>query len=735
MSKSFPVYRQYDAMDCGPACLCMIAKHYGKTYSIETMRNSAFLGRQGVSLLGISKAAESIGFKTIGGRLKFDTLINKVSLPCIVHWKQEHFVVVHRITRNRKGYKIDIADPALGLLEYTQEEFLKYWLTTKTNGEEKGVGLLLEPTTSFYDYKDDYITTKNRFSFLWNYVVKYKKFFGQIILGLLIGSLLQLLFPFLTQSIVDIGINSKDIQFVWLILMAQLMLLFSRTIIDFIRTKILLHISARINVSLISDFFIKLMKLPMEFFDTKLTGDLLQRIEDHKRIERFVTIQTLNLLFSIFTFIVFGIVLLYYNVFIFSVFLIGSIIYGLWIVTFLKKRKIIDYKLFEQDGLNRNTVYQMIAGMQEIKLQGCEQRKRWEWEDIQADLFNVNLDMLNLNQNEKAGSVFINETKNIFITIVAAMGVIDGTLTLGMMLAIQYIIGQLNTPIEQLVSFIYKWQDVSISFDRVNEIRTQLNEENEDKILTNLDKENKTIEINNLYFKYNNILPNYILKNINLNIQQGKTTAIVGASGSGKTTLLKLLLGYYSLNNGTIKIGGENLEKFNISWWRSQCGVVMQEGYLFSDTIANNIAISDDKPNLEKIRHAARIANIADDIEKLPLAYNTKIGQDGQGISQGQRQRILIARVVYKNPDFIFLDEATNALDANNERIILSRLEDFYKGKTVIVIAHRLSTVKNADNIVVLEGGEIAEQGTHDELTHQHGLYYHLVKNQLELGN
>lgn len=732
---NFSVYQQLDLMDCGPACICMIAEHYGKKVSIAQMRNSAFIGRNGVSLLGISKAAETIGFRTIGGRITFETLVNKAILPCIAHWDQEHFVVVYKVKKQKCGHKIYVADPSKGLITYTSSEFCEHWLSTKTDGTDKGVVLLLDPTNTFHIKENDCQESNNRVGFLWSYLSNYKRFFGQIILGLLVSSLLQLLFPFLTQSIVDIGINGKDINFIWLILIAQLMLLFSRTVMNFIRSKILLHISTRINVSLISDFFVKLMKLPMKFFDTKLTGDLIQRIEDHKRIEQFITSQTLNLLFSVFTFFILGIVLLYYNVWIFSIFLMGSVVYGLWITLFLKKRRLLDYKLFEQEGLNRNTIYQMISGMQEIKLQGCEQRKRWEWEDVQANLFDVNLDVLSTRQNEEAGSVFINETKNILITIVAAMAVIDGSLTLGMMLAIQYIIGQLISPVEQLVAFIYNWQDVSISLDRMNEIHSQNSEVNNDKIIDKLNVNNTSITINNMDFRYNNALDNYTLKNIELEIPQGKITAIVGASGSGKTTLLKLLLGYYSLNNGLIKIGGENLEKFNLSWWRSQCGVVMQEGYLFSDTIANNIAISDDKPNLERIRHATRIANIADDIERLPLAYNTKIGQDGQGISQGQRQRILIARIVYKNPQFIFLDEATNALDANNERVILSHLEEFYKGKTVIVVAHRLSTVKNADNIVVLDAGKIEEQGTHDELIHKRGLYYHLIKNQLELGN
>lgn len=733
--KKFPVYNQPDSMDCGPACICIIAEYYGRRFSIETMRNNAFIGKAGVSLLGISKAAEKVGFHTIGGRITFETLAEKAIMPCIVHWKQEHFIVVYKIIKIKKGYKIFVSDPAKGLAEYNKVEFCSNWLSTKTDGENKGVALLLEPTNEFYLHNSDVHNKKNRLKFLWSYLAKFKRFFTQIVIGILVGSLLQLIFPFLTQAIVDIGINGNDINFIWLILIAQLMLLFSRTAIDFIRSKILLHISTRINVSLISDFFIKLMKLPMQFFDTKLTGDLIQRIEDHKRIEKFITSQTLSLFFSTFTFIIFSFVLLYYNLTVFNIFIIGSAIYGLWIIVFLRKRKQLDYKIFEQEGLNRNTVYQMISGMQEIKLQGCEQRKRWEWEDIQADLFKVNLDLLTLRQTEEVGSIFINETKNILITIVAAMSVINGSLTLGMMLAIQYIIGQLNSPVEQLVAFIYNWQDVSISLDRMNEVHTQSNEESEEKLIINLNSNNNTIEIENLYFKYNSALPRYTLHDICLKIPKNKITAIVGASGSGKTTLLKLLLGYYTPDNGNISIGGENFKNFNLSWWRTQCGVVMQEGYLFSDTIANNIAISDDKPDLDKIRYAAQIANIAEDIEKLPLAYNTKIGQDGQGVSQGQKQRILIARVVYKNPQFIFLDEATNALDANNERTILSRLEEFYREKTVVVVAHRLSTVKNADNIIVLDKGRIAEQGSHSELTNKRGLYYNLVKNQLELGN
>ena len=734
----FPFEKQLDSMDCGPSCLGMVATYYGRNYTIEMLRKNCFIGKEGVSLLGISKAAEWIGFRTLSGCFTFENLLKKAPLPCIIHWNQNHFVVVYAIKRRcKERYTVFVADPGKGLIQYTEKEFSEHWISTRTRGEEKGIALLLEPTMLFFSQKDEKrIRSQGKLRFLSIYFIRYKKFFRQLIFGLITGSLLQLVFPFLTQAIVDIGIGNKDIGFIWIILAAQLMLLLGRTSIDFIRRRILLHISTRINISLISDFFIKLMKLPMKFFDTKLLGDLLQRIEDHSRIERFLTAQSLNLLFSLFSFVVFGIVLFIYSLKIFFVFLVGSMIYGTWIFFFLKRRRILDYKYFEQQALNRSKTYQLINGMQEIKLQGCEQRKRWEWEDTQADLFDVNLQSLSLQQTQEAGSICINEVKNILITILSATAVIHGELTLGMMMSVQYIIGQLNSPVEQMMNFIYQWQDVGISLERMNEIHNREDEENADRNVKSLpDKARKDICLRDVVFQYEGPLSKKVLNKINIVVPEGKITAIVGASGSGKTTLVKLLLGNYTPVAGSITIGGNSLEKFNLVWWREQCGAVMQDGYLFSESIARNIAVSDEEIDTRRLRHAAEVANIDNFITQLPLSYNTVIGSEGQGISQGQRQRILIARAVYKNPQFLFFDEATNALDANNEKVIIDNLEKFYVGKTVVIVAHRLSTVRNADQIIVLDNGEIVERGDHESLVRKKGKYYLLVKNQLELGN
>lgn len=553
-------------------------------------------------------------------------------------------------------------------------------------------------------------------------------------MGLFLGCILQLILPFLTQSIVDVGINSRDIGFIWLILLGELMIVTGRTATDFVHRWLLLHISMRINISLVSDFFIKLLKLPMSFFETKLMGDLLQRIDDHSRVQNFLTGQVLNVVFTFLSFIIFGVVLFFYNIIIFCVFVAGSIIYGLWISLFLRRRKVLDYELFEQQAINQNKTYQFITSMQEIKLQDCERRRRWEWEDTQADLFNVQMKSLKLQQTQEAGSIFINEIKNILITVLAATAVINSQITLGAMLAIQYIVGQLNSPVEQFMSFIYSLQDVKISLERINEIHEGKNEESKENQVKAFNAE-KSISIENIDFKYDPHALRKTIEGVSFDIPEGKVTAIVGASGSGKTTLIKLMLGYYPVIAGSISIAGRNINEYNLKWWRRHCGVVMQDGVIFSESIARNIAVDDGEIDVERLEQAARIANIHDYVMGLPLKYNTIIGRDGIGLSQGQKQRILIARAVYKNPDFIFLDEATNSLDAKNERAIVENLDEFYKGRTVVVVAHRLSTVKNADQIIVVDGGKIVETGNHASLIEKRGAYYNLVKNQLELGS
>ena len=726
----FPFYKQHDSMQCGITCLQMICKYYGKEYSLESLSRYCF-ATEGVSMLGISEAANKLGLHTICGRVTMEQL-PQAPLPCILHWSQNHFVILYKIKNNKKFY---IADPGKGLVTYTEKEFKNHWISTQSKGEEKGIAMFIQPTPAFHELSGETTNRKRSFNFLFGYIKQYRRYFGQIILGALVGCVLQLIFPFLTQAIVDIGITHQNLGIIYLILLGQLILTISRTSVDFIRRWILLHISMRINISLVSDFFIKLLKLPMSFFDTKLMGDLMQRMNDHNRVEKFLTTQMLNVTFSLLSFIVFGCVLLGYNIFIFLIFLTGSILYGIWIAIFLKKRKLLDYELFEKQAMNNNKTYQFITSMQEIKLQNCEQRRRWEWEDVQADLFQVNMKSLKLQQTQEAGSIFINEVKNIIITVLAATAVIHGQMTLGMMLAVQYIIGQLNAPVEQLMNFLYSLQDVKISLERINEIHEMENEENNKEALNAFHDRDKSLSFKNADFKYDPHNPNKTLDGINITIPEGKVTAIVGTSGSGKTTMIKLLLGYYPLLAGEITIGSTDLQKYNLKWWRKHCGVVMQDGVIFSESIARNIAVDDGEIDKERLLQAARIACIDNYIQTLPLKYNTLIGQDGIGLSQGQKQRILIARAVYKNPDYIFLDEATNALDANNERAIVENLMEFYKGKTVVIVAHRLSTVKNADQLIVIERGKIIETGTHTELIDRQGAYYHLVKNQLELGS
>lgn len=742
----FPIYQQLDAMDCGPTCLRMVAKYYGRSISLEYLRNKSQYGKAGVSMLGLADAAESINLKTVGAKLTFEQLVNDAPLPAIVHWDQYHFVV---ITPASKKNKLVIADPAKGLIKLDKDEFIKHWGSSTENGTRKGIILLLESTPLFkqMDLTDSEQTLSNKinWSFLFSYLKNHKPYLFQILLGLIIGSSIQLIFPYLTQSIVDTGISTQNLNFIQIILTAQLMLLFSQTVIEFIRSRILLHISTRINISLLSGFWGKLLKLPMQFFDSKHPGDIIQRVGDHHRIESFLTGTAINTFLSIFNLVIFSFVLLNYNLQVFLILVLGNFLYLLWIRFFLSYRRKLDYKRFSIASKENNATMQLVYGMQEIKLNNAENTYRWAWEGLQAGLFRLNFKSLSLNQYQQLGAFFINQGKNIIITFTVAELVIKGELTLGMMLAVQYIIGQLNSPVEQLIGFIQQAQDAKISLERLNDIHSLDDEEPPQKQFSHHLPDEHSIQIKNLSFTYPGAGNEPVLKNITLTIAQGKVTAIVGMSGSGKTTLIKLLLRFYENYKGDIYLGNScqieggkrvaNFKTLSPKYWRSISGAVMQDSFIFNDDIRKNITITNEQLDEQQLVYACRTANILSFIESLPLGFYTKLGAEGNGISGGQKQRITIARAVYKKPRYVFFDEATNSLDANNEKVILENLQDFFKTRTVIIVAHRLSTVKNADKIIVLDNGEVAEEGTHIELTSKKGKYYELVKNQLELGN
>lgn len=728
MPRNFPFYQQLDAMDCGATCLRIVARYFGRFYSLEYLRELTYIGKQGVTLLGISDAAEHIGLQSLAVKTTYDRLSKDIPLPCIAHWQQEHFVVVYKVTKKFAW----IADPAAGKFKLTKEEFMDNWISDSEDGEKLGVLLLLEPTPEFYE-RDGEETNKSGFKYIISYFRKYRGLLWQLGIGLFLGTVLQVIFPFLIKAIIDIGLNAADLDFIRLILLAQFVLFITQIGIEYFRSWIMLHIGVRINISLISDFLIKLTKLPLRFFDTKMTGDLMQRIADHERVQRFLSSTTLVTVFSIINFLAFAFILAFWSWTIFWIFLFGTALHVGWIFFFLRWRRELDYKRFDQSAENQSNLFELINGMQEIKLHNAEKQKRWAWERIQARLFRTSMSVLRIEQFQRSGAVFINETKNLLIIYIVAKSVIESPMTLGMLVAIQYIIAQLNTPLNRLVEFVRSMQETKISLERMNEIHTKEDEENVEEKITIL-PEYGDLVLENVSFQYNGPHSPTILRNVSLRIPKGKVTAIVGTSGSGKTTMLKLLLNIYQPTEGAIRLGDINLANLHNKLWRSKCGVVMQEGFIFYDSIARNIALGDEIINKEKLLRAVKVANIQSFIESLPLGYNTKIGREGLGLSQGQKQRLLIARAVYKNPEYIFFDEATTALDAYNEMIIMENLEEFFQNRTVIIVAHRLSTVMNADNIVVLEGGEIVEQGTHDELSYVRGAYYQLVRNQLELG-
>ncbi len=726
---SFPFYKQLDAMDCGPTCLRMVARYYGKHFTLQTLREKSHLSREGVSMLGIARAAESIGMQTMGVSLTWERLQKEAPLPVVVHWKQNHFVVVYRIRKER----VYVADPASGYVAYSKQEFLKGWISTKKEGESKGSALLLQPTPDFMNQEGEPLK-KTGFRYLSRYLSPYKRYVYHLLLGLLLGSIIQFLLPFLFQSIVDFGITNQDLPFIYLVLVFQFVLILSQMGIDFIRRWILLHLSTRVNISLISEFLVKLMKLPVGFFETKLTGDILQRIGDHRRIETFMTTSSLNILFSMFNLLVFAVILAIYSLKILFIFLAGAFLYFIWIFVFMRKRRSLDHRYFSKMAENQSKLIQIIHGIREIKLNNAERTNQWEWKDIQAGLFRVNMSSLSLSQYQEAGGIFINETKNILINVTAAIAVLQNDMTLGMLLAVSYILGQLNSPIEQMITFFHRAQDAKISLERLGEIHETEDEYEKETGVTVLPSIDRVV-VNHLDFSYPGAIARNVLEDINLTLRKDTVTAVVGVSGSGKTTLVKLLLGFYAPGNGEIRAGDMNIQMMPPDLWRSHCGVVMQDGFVFSDTIARNIALGEHEINPDQLLYAARMACIDDFIDQLPLGYNTRIGQEGLTLSGGELQRILIARAIYKNPQFLFLDEGTSSLDANNERRIMENLQLVFQGKTVVIVAHRLSTVKNADQIIVLDRGRMVEEGKHNALIARKGHYFNLVRNQLELGN
>ncbi len=733
---SFPFYKQLESMDCGATCLRIIAKYYGKSYPSQYLREKCYVTREGVSMLGISDAAESIGFRTNGVKLTWEQLRDEVPLPCIAHWNQRHFVVIYEIKKGKhnKSDRVCISDPAQGLLQYHKDSFLKSWLSSSNDHEEKtGIALLFELSPKFYNDEGQ----KNeglKFRYLLSYLRPYRRYIIQLFLGMLTGSIISLIFPFLTQAVVDSGIGNSDISFVLVILIAQVMLTIGQMVNNLIRGWLMLHMSSRISISLISDFLNKLMRLPIAFFERKMVGDITQRIGDYSRIQNFLTGSLISIVMAIITFVVYSFIMASYNLQILGIFMLGSVIYICWIVLFMKRRRALDYMRFQEAAMNQSNIYQLITEMQEIKLNNFEKQKRWSWERIQVKLYKINIKSLTLGQTQEVGGMFIDQTKNVFISFIATASVINGEMTLGMMMAMQYIIGQLNAPLSQFIGFVQTTQDAKISLDRLNEIHNKQDEEPDDVLKIKDIPKRKDLNFRNVVFQYEGPNSEKVLNVINMKISAGKTTAIVGSSGSGKTTILKLLLKFYDPVEGEVLLGDIPLTKYSDSCWRRYCGAVMQEGRIFSDTILTNITVSDEEYDMKRVEKAVDIANIGDFIDSLPLHYNTKIGEDGHGLSTGQKQRILIARAVYKDVDYLLFDEATNSLDATNERIIMERLTNFFKGKTVVIVAHRLSTVKQADNIIVVSKGVIVEEGTHIQLVNMKGHYFNLVKDQLELG-
>ena len=723
--KSFPTEYQMDAKDCGPASLKMVAKYFGRYFSLQYLRDKCGITKEGVSLLGISAAAESIGLHTAAFKCTIDDVVTKIPFPVIVFWNENHFIVVYHANKNH----VWVSDPVKGHVKYTKHEFMAGWYL---KNEDKGVLLALEPTSDFKQSKQEKEQEKNSFLSMLRYFMPYKKQFLLIFFVMMVVTLLQGILPFISKAVIDVGISSSDVTFINMVLVGNITILLSVMVFNVLRDWILMHITARVNIALISDYLVKLMKLPVTFFENKLLGDILQRAQDHERIRSFIMNNSLSLIFSVFTFVVFSIILLLYNAVIFFIFIAGSILYVVWVLLFLKIRKKLDWQYFELISRNQSYWVETVSAIQDIKIYNYERARRWKWEEIQARLYHVNKRVLAVTNMQNLGAQFIESIKNMSITFFCATAVVDGGITFGVMISTQFIIGMLNGPLVQFINFMVSAQYAKISFLRMNEIRLL---EDEDELLsvgaTTILPEDKSLILRNVMFKYAPHLP-MVLKNINLIIPENKVTAIVGSSGCGKSTLLKLLVRLYRPSYGSVNMGGMNVTALNLRTWREMCGVVMQDGKIFSDTIKNNIVLDDENVDEAQLIKCCKIAQIKEDIDQMPRGFDTEIGEQGCGLSGGQKQRLLIARALYRNPRYLFLDEATNALDTVNEHKIVKALNSAFENRTVVIIAHRLSTIRNANQIVVMDKGEIKEFGTHDVLMDRKGFYYNLVKSQYD---
>lgn len=730
--RKFPVYYAHDSVDCGPTCIKMISQYYDRFFSNEYLSRISFLSRDGVSLQSLKEASETIGFTAVPVKISYEDIIKHAPFPCILHWNHDHFVVLYKISKNIFSAKkakstFTIADPADGLITIDEQTFKKYWLP---GANKKGTALLLHPTDAFYDHPEKK-DTANKIRISFKYLYPHKKILLQVAFTFLIGSLISLAFPLLMQILIDQGVNGKNISLVYLVLLSQVLLFVGDTVLGNIRSWLLMYVGTRISFMIISDFLNKLFRLPIRFFDSKKIGDFSQRMDDHHRIERFLTGSVLHSCFSILSIAVFTIIIAYYSVKVLLVYVFLNSLGISWVFLFKNKRKQLDARFFSNKRRTVDKFHEMITGMQEIKLYNNEKLNIAQWEELQLDHFKLNERSALLQQYQHSGFLIFSNLKNILISFISAGEVIHGNMTLGILLSISYIVGQTNGPITQLVDFVKLAQDAKLSMERLEEIHNESDEEKDPA--TNGLSLQKDIFLQNVSFQFEGKLSPFVLRDVSFTIPRGKTTALVGASGSGKTTLMKLLLRFYEPVTGTIKIGNSPLHSISPRLWRGQCGTVMQDGYLFNDTIANNIAMSDMIDDT-RLNHAISVAHLEKFIEQLPLGVSTKIGSSGAGISGGQKQRILIARAVYKDPQHIFFDEATSSLDATSESVIMKNLDQFFHKKTVLIIAHRMSTVKNADQIIVLDNGKVEEIGTHETLIKQKQKYFELVKNQLELG-